>query len=128
MINKTNIYRTVMLFAGLMFISLSCKRTIEYPKYSLDTIKYVPDTLNLEYRTWITETVRAASQHMTGGDYEDVDATIRQTKRTADDLFQVSVVGLNKEINDNYWDDISILPRNMDEKQKHIFDSLINLK
>ena len=67
------------LYALLACVFLtSCSSDDEYPRYTLETIKYVPDSLKIKHRTWVTETIRAASQHMTGGDYEDVDVTIRQ--------------------------------------------------
>lgn len=106
----------------------SCSDEIKYPIYSLETIEYVPDSLKVEHRLWITETIRAASQHMTGGDYEDVDETIIQAKRTADELFQVNVIGLRKEINENYWDDLHLKPSELNHKEKVILDSLLNAR
>ena len=75
-----------------------CDERSKYPVYSLETIEYVPDSLRMEHQKWIIEAVRAASYHMTGGEYDDPPATIRQATWTADDLFQVKVVGLRKEI------------------------------
>lgn len=58
----------------------SCSQQDNYPKYRLTTIQYVPDSLKSEYSKFITETVRAASQQMNGGDYEDVDETSRKNR------------------------------------------------
>ena len=109
----------------LTIILSSCGDTrIKYPIYSLDTIEYVPDSLKKEQREWITETIRAASQNMTGGDYEDVDETIQQVEITSNRLFEVSALGLRKQINDNYWDDLYIMPVEFNKSEKQIFDSL----
>jgi hypothetical protein len=111
----------------LMCILSSCSEEIKYPKYSLITVEFIPDSLKSEHRTWIMETVRAASQHMTGGDYEDVGMTIIQTERTADRLFQDEVIGLRKEINNNYYDDLILIPSELSDYEKIILDNLINV-
>lgn len=117
------------LYAVLACVFLSsCGNENKYPIYSLETIEYIPDSLKTEHRIWITETIRAASQHMTGGDYEDIDATIRQAKSTADELFQVNVIGLRKKINENYWDDLHLKPNELNQKEKVILDSLLNAR
>ncbi len=117
------------LYTVLACVLFSCSYPIEnYPKYSIKTIEYIPDTLKLKHRTWITETIRAASQNMTGGDYEDIEATIRQAKYTADELFSASVVGLRKEINDNYYDDLHLTPLELNLYESKILDSLANAR
>lgn len=117
------------LYAVLACVFLpSCSEDIKYPIYSIEKIKYVPDSLKAEHRAWITETIRAASQHMTGGDYEDVDETIIEAKRTADRLFQVNVIGLRKEINEKSWDDLHLKPIELNHKEKLILDSLLNAR
>lgn len=73
----------------LMITALfACSDKTTY-SYSLTYRSYIPESCAKEYREWITETVRAASQHVTGGDYEDVAYTIRQAKWSADDIFGV---------------------------------------
>lgn len=106
----------------------SCEEKMSYPRYSLDAIEYVPDSLKSEYNKWVQETIKAASQHMTGGDYEDVDETIWAAKNVADELFRVKELGLRKEINDQYWDDFYILPIVMTIEERQIFDSLRNAR
>ena len=127
--NKFKTLTRYTLYTVLACVFASCSYPIEnYPKYSLETIEYIPDTLKVKHRTWITETIRAASQHMTGGDYEDVDVTIIQAKWTADDLFQVSVVGLRKEINYNYYDDLHLKPSDLNVYERKVLDSLVNAR
>lgn len=109
----------------LIFVISSCKKE-KYPKYSLTTIEFIPDSLKDEHRKFITETVRAASQHMTGGDYEDVDETISQAERTSFNTFSVTTIGLKKQINDNLWDDLKLLPIQFTSYEKQLFDSMIN--
>ena len=112
-----------LILIATILLSSSCTDS-EYPRYSLTTIEYIPDSLKKEHRDYITETIRAASEHMTGGDYEDVDVTIRQAKWTADELFQTSEVGLRKEIDDNTYHNLHIRQRDFTVKEKQIFDSL----
>ena len=110
----------------LIQLCFSCEEGIKYPRYSIETIGYIPDSLKREYREWVKETVRAASNNMNGGDYEDADNTIWAAKYAADELFKVKVVGMRKEINDESWDDLKILPRDMNEHEIYVFDSLLN--
>lgn len=115
------------LLITLFFVTLiSCKEevTIKYPRYSLETVEYIPDSLKTEHRKWITETVRAASEHMTGGDYEDIDQTIRQAKTTADEIYGEKVVGLRKQIDDSYFSDVLITPDKMTPEELKLFNSL----
>jgi hypothetical protein len=127
--NKLKSLTRYTLYTVLACVFASCSYPKEnYPKYSLETIEYVPDSLKVEHRLWIKETIRAASQQMTGGDYEDVDATIRQAKWTADELFQVSIVGLRKEINDNYYDDLHLKPKELNLFENTVLDSLTNTR
>jgi hypothetical protein len=121
-LHSSSVLAAILLLAAVMS---SCNNE-KYPKYSLITIQYVPDSLKAEHRKFITETVRAASQHMTGGDYEDVDETIKQAERTADNVFSVSVIGLEKQIDDNYWNNLKLLPNQFTPYEKRAFDSLIN--
>jgi len=113
----------------ILIVFSSCKEEKPtFPHYTLETVNYVPDSLKKEHREWIKETVRAGSQHMTGGDYEDVDETIMQAERTADNLFERKVLGLRKQINENFWDDILLRPDELTPREKKIFDSLTNKK
>ena len=49
-------------------------------------------------------------------------------KWTADDLFQVSVVGLRKEINDNYYDDLHLKPSDLNVYEIKVLGSLVNAR
>lgn len=119
--------KSYTIYTVLACVFTSCSyNEVKYPRYSLETIEYIPDTLKVKHRTWITETVRAASQHMTGGDYEDVYITIRQSKFTADELFEVSVVGLRKEIDENYFNDLHLKPEELNSYESNVLDSLVN--
>lgn len=109
-----------------IFLTSCGEEKDDYPRYSLTKINKVPDSLKTEYRLWITETIGAASQHMFGGDYEDVDMTIIQAERTATKLFSVQIIGLNKEIDDRYYNDVKILPEHFTKKEQNIFIKLIS--
>lgn len=121
----------IALTIGVLTLFSSCGSKPEpsfSSNYSLYTIKYVPESLNLEYRTWITETVRAATYGMTGGDYERPDWTIIETKEKADDIFQKETIGLRLEIKHKGESPIYhyILPSEMNEKEKDILNRLLS--
>lgn len=126
---KMSNYRNCFALAYVLLVAVlfsSCKNEVKYPIYSLTTIEYVPDSLKVEHRKFITETVRAASNQMTGGDYEDVDETIIQAERTADNIFSSNIIGLRKKIDDNYWNDLELKPNELNVYEKKVFDSLVN--
>lgn len=57
-----------LIVLSSILVSTSCIDSKPYyPRYTLISISYIPDSLKKEHREWIKETVRAASQHMTGG-------------------------------------------------------------
>ena len=113
------------LYILLACVLCSCSYEDEiYPRYSLYTVSTIPDSLKVKHRTWITETIRSASQNMTGGDYEHVDRTIRQAKETADEIFGIKEIGLKKEIDDNYWNDLRLPPNQLSDKELVMLDSL----
>ena len=108
----------------LVCVFNSCSEEKTYPRYELVTVTVIPDSLKNEHRTWITETVRAASQNMTGGDYEDVDETIIQCEETAEKLFGVKVKGLRLERSrEAYF--VYLKPSELNDYEKAILDSLI---
>lgn len=111
----------------LMVTLISC-RDENYPQYSLKTITYIPDSLKDKSQKYIIETVRAASQHMTGGDYEDVDETISQAEQTVNNIYSIKVVGLAKQLNESDWSPFEIKPCDFTPRGKQIFDSLSNVK
>ncbi len=127
MLKSTKLTRNLakLMLVAVLFSLVSCNGD-KYPKYSLTTIEFIPDSLKVEHRKFITETVRAASNQMTGGDYEDVDETIIQAERTADNIFSSSVVGLRKEIDENYWNSLELKPNELNVYEKKILDSLVN--
>ena len=127
MFQSTKLTRNLakLMLVAVLFSLVSCNED-KYPKYSLTTIEFIPDSLKAEHRKFITETVRAASNQMTGGDYEDVDETIIQAERTADNIFSSSIVGLRKEIDENYWNSLELKPNELNVYEKKILDSLVN--
>lgn len=118
----------LLIVCLLSIIFVSCGENVKYPRYSIEKIHIVPDSLKSAHREWIKETVRAASMHMTGGDYEDVDETILQAEQTANRIFEIQIIGLRKEINEDFYSDVIILPNEFTANDKHILDSLRNYK
>lgn len=124
-IKQIAVYSFCTLLSCVFF---SCEQTPTYPRYTATTKEVIPDSLKNDHRTWITETVRAASQNMTGGDYEDVDETIIQAERTADRIFGKKLRALRIEISDHYWDDLIKTENELNEYEKIKFDSLYNAR
>lgn len=127
MLKSTKLTRNLakLMLVAVIFSLTSCSEE-KYPKYSLTTIEFIPDSLKAEHRKFITETVRAASNQMTGGDYEDVDETIIQAERTADNIFSSNIIGLRKKIDDNHWNDLKLKPNELNVYEKKVLDSLVN--
>lgn len=127
----------LLLSLGIMFLlftTIGCERKsteeINYKKrvkelkedYRISTITTVPDSLKAKYRSWVIECVRAASQNMTGGDYEDVDETIEQAEATALKLFGIDEPALVI----NYGYSVIYLPRSkFTPEQEEIYDILM---
>ena len=127
MISKTKLTRNLakLMLVAVVFSLTSCIEE-KYPKYSLTTIEFVPDSLKAEHRKFITETIRAASNQMTGGDYENVDETIIQAERTANNIFSSRIIGLRKKIDENYCNDLILKPNELNIYEKKTLDSLVN--
>lgn len=120
----------IIFLLSLVLSIYSCKPREPKLKvtYSLITIRFVPDSLKDKQRLWVVEAIKSASQHMTGGDYEDVDETIDQARITSEDLFEVEELGLIKKIADVNYQDVQILYKNMTPYEKKVMDSLKNIK
>lgn len=92
--------------------------------YGISIITIVPDSLQVKYAEWIKETVRAASQNMTGGDYEDADDTIEQAQVSGLKVFGVEKICLRVHINE--YEYMYIAEDKLNTEQKIIFQKLIN--
>jgi len=123
---KTKLVVICLLFA-VIFSScgeVSNKGWVDTKKYSLSTTVIVPDSLKKEYADWVKETVKAASQNMTGGDYEDVDETIEQAQSSGEKIFGREVRCLRIKYGEY---DYSYVPCDrLDSIQKIIYDKLLN--
>ena len=116
----------IILISIIIFSSCESNNRRIYPRYTLDKINYIPDSLKVKHRNYIISIISAASNNMSGGDYEDVDVTIIQAERTASKLFGTNILGLRKEFDDDYYNDVMLLPSEMTPKEKLILDSLLN--
>lgn len=89
----------------------------------------VPDSNLTKMTTWITTTVSAASQHMTGGDYEDPEDLVEETTRQAQQIFAVKVEGLNKYKRKGGQTDYVFIPfPELDSSEVVLFHQLKYLK
>lgn len=109
------------LFILLLF---SCAAEEKYPRYEIQVVEVVPDSLKTKQQNFITETIRAANQRLTAGDYEEVYETVYAVRNVSTELYSVQVVALKKRISGAYGNYIYILPENMTEEEKRIFQEL----
>ena len=137
---KNTIY---LVFVSFLFVSCSdtkkeIETTVDNTKtelvntidYDIDDYVYtygdvLPDSSRKDMAKWITETVKSASQQMTGGDYEDPEDLIEQCEETGLRLFQVRVEGLNIRKKSNGY--FEFVPKyELTQKQLLIFNDLKN--
>ena len=116
--------KSILFILVLCCISCTNRNPQSNVEYSLTTIQSVPDSLKEKQRGWILETVRASNQHLSAGDYEDIDETIIQVERTANDLFGKTELGLRKSVKEKQWVFIEIKPSDFSTYEKKVFDSL----
>lgn len=116
--------KKLLLYSLIGLFLSSCGKTSP-TVYEIQKIHYIPDSLKQQHRDWIQETVRAASQHMAAGKYQNIDKTIRQAKFTADEIFGVSEIGLIKRLSEKSWSYIEIRQEDMTEEEKLIFGKLL---
>ena len=129
LMKSKNITLKIIFLFSLLLTIYSCKHKEPTVEYSLGAINSVPDSLKSKQRLWVTETIKAASQNMTGGDYEDVDDPIDQAWITSERLFQVETLGLIKKVEDEGRTSFrEILPKNMTNHEKKVMINLINTK
>ena len=109
----------------VMFGILERKEDSKYPKYSITTVQYVPDSLKSEYTAWIQENVRARKNKM--GSVKDMESTHYAMVRAAKVLYAHKVLGLRITTNDAAYSSVSKVPWEMNQKEKAIFDSLLTV-
>ncbi len=117
--------KKILILIGITCLLMSCDyHPKNYPIYTLERVTLVPDSLKAKHREWIKETVRASNQHLAAGDYEDVDETIEQAERTADNIFEVTTFGLRKQINPDDYD--LLKPNELTPYELSVLDSLVH--
>jgi DNA replication initiation complex subunit (GINS family) len=128
-----NLFLVFTLFLiGCSFLAvsvISCnvepdKNYVNTNVYALSSIEYIPDSLKSQYREWVKETVRAASQNMTGGDYERADKTIMQAEESGKRLFGEEILGLRVKYSEYIYKYVT--PSEMTSEEKDIFNKLLN--
>ena len=91
-----------------------------FPRYTLETVTDIPDSLKAEHRQWIIDIVKAAHPNNNIEYVEGKAETITKAKQVADQIFGVRCFGIR--VARNVWgtDDIIIKPSQMNafEKQK----------
>jgi hypothetical protein len=112
-----------LAFLLLLVVTLaSCNQT-EYPIYKYGTESEIPDSLKVKYSEWVTETVKASNNNMTGGDYEDPEDVIAQAEITGHNIFSVEVEGMYiTECSECMWDFTPV--SKMTPKQLIIFNRI----
>jgi hypothetical protein len=120
--------RNLLYILLTCFIFISCTEEEKYPRYSLAKISYVPDSLKVEHREYITKTISASHYHLSAGKYKHADDLPYAIRNIANELFEVDVIGLRKEYDENYWNDIFLKPNEMTSIEMQILDSLRNAR
>ena len=114
-----------ILFLMVLSISLiSCRDYTSHYEYGYEY--RIPDSLKKEKEKFITETVRAASNNMTGGDYEDPEDLVYASSNVFNDIHRVKVEGLNFYKDGQYLNFIEY--SHLDSAQKIIFNDLKTIK
>ena len=108
----------ILSFLLLVFSLISCEEKQEI-HYRYKTIKVVPDSLKEKQQLFVVETVKAASFHMTGGDYEDPEDVIQQAKTTFEDIHGIPVEGLVKDFVFIKYNDLDSFERALFHKIKN---------
>jgi hypothetical protein len=115
--------KTLFAFVFLLLLASCGFKRYEGPLYTYSVEKIVPDSLREKQATFIRETVSAASNQMTGGDYEDPEDVIAEARRTSKELYGVEIEGLNMSVPGSYT--LKFIPvHQMNPFQKRILDSL----
>lgn len=114
------------MLVAVLFVGCKKDMSIKYPIYSKIQIKYIPDSLKGKHREWIKETIRASNQHLSAGDYEDINETIQQVEMTADNIFEIETFGLRKQFSEATFDYLDYKPNELNPYKKRILDSLVN--
>ena len=120
------------LFIGLIISAASCTNNADEPKYAYHygIDKEVPDSLKVAQREWITKTVAACNNRLTGGDIEDQEKVIEQAESSSERLFGVEVEGLymydaESEYNPKQVYYYTFIPkRNLNPLQLKLFNEL----
>jgi len=119
-----------ILIFTLMIIT-SCEPRVNdyynFPAYEYTKSAYVPDSNKVKMAVWITETVKASNNHMTGGDYEDPEDVIEQCEETAQRLFSIETEGLTKYTSPQSFG-IWYSKEQLTKRELQILDSLKNSK
>ncbi len=126
------VYATITAFTILVsivggFIWFLIYQTTKDDKYYPCSVAaytlIVPDSMKTKQQEWITSTVKAASFHLSAGDYEHVDRTINEVTEQSYKLFSVQVNGLI-HIKVEYEPSELIPYEDLNPIEKHTFDSL----
>lgn len=79
----------------ILVIGISSCNNVEYPLYQYGEESEIPDSLRVKYAEWVTETIKASNNNMTGGDYEDPEDVVAQVEITGHNIFAVKVEGMH---------------------------------
>tara|TARA_R110000772_G_scaffold17946_3_gene49977 strand:+ start:132705 stop:133085 length:381 start_codon:yes stop_codon:yes gene_type:complete len=107
--------KKLSIIIGLIPIILLSSCNIEptvYPRYSLKSITYLPDSLRIQHREYIFNTSKHSNE------------SLRYIKSMADDIFEVERLGLKVEINGVTEQDYFLTPDRMSNTELKILDSL----
>lgn len=139
--NSLGVLYLLLFFAGMILLGTAagCSYDPQTKSHYVLLSRYEPLDAEAAVQreaqraAWVTETVRAASSHMSTADYEDVDETIEEAQEASWHMFPRRgastniVFGLGTVVGtDSYIDENDIvLPSQMSAVQRLVFDSLM---
>lgn len=117
-------YLSLLVLGMFFFIGCDNAPKVTYPLYKYDISTYTSDSMQRTRAEWIKETVRAADQHLSAGDYEDVDDVIRQVNYTSEELFTKRGEGLRIIRSEEEYSPKFIPYEQLTSNEKIIFENL----
>lgn len=97
----------------------------DYPQYYISSESSIPDSLKNDHAKFVIEATRAASFHMTGGDYEDPEDVMNAASLIFQSIYSVEKDGLKTVACHGCYS--TFTPENeLTPTQRKIYNSLTN--
>jgi hypothetical protein len=115
----------IIVFTILIMSTSSCTESIQYPNYELKFSSEVPDSLKNQMGKFIIDLVKSSNQHLSAGDFEDVEEVIEQAENTATRLYSRRIPTLHIKQNSSSITNIKY-ENELTSEELQIFNKLLN--